>query len=237
VCIEEPPGGFRSAIYSALGLLLQISIEWLVRLTGRRIRRSDAPWMDCVLGKPGVIGTGVYQRIAKEEKLELSQPPDAGLIENFESLSGPSFDPDQVDPRIRHFYEHAALYRLEVWSEVYFAGKFVLWLLVEFISRRMDQLNFPISPLEVAKGMTSEIVQLREPGTGRLVHWVGCGGSSPPVSHRRFIFHYEFGRSRACVKVTFPCYGSGSVIAAVGKCDPRSTGFFRLRLWTVGFCR
>src|SRR5260370_4430433 len=126
--------------------------------------------MDCVLGKPGVIGTGVYQRIAKEEKLELSQPPDAGLIENFESLRGPSFDPDQVDQRIRQFYEHAALYRLEVWSEVYFAGKFVLWLLVEFITRRMDQLNFPISPLEVAKGMTSEIVRLREPGTGRLVH-------------------------------------------------------------------
>jgi hypothetical protein len=40
---------------------------------------------------------------------------------------------------------------------VYFAGKFVLWLLVEFISRRMDQLNFPVSALEVAKGMTSEI--------------------------------------------------------------------------------
>jgi len=43
VCIEEAPGGFRSAIYSALGLLLQISIEWLVRLTGRKIRRDDAP--------------------------------------------------------------------------------------------------------------------------------------------------------------------------------------------------
>jgi hypothetical protein len=41
---------------------------------------------------------------------------------------------------------------------------------VEFISRRMDQLNFPISSLEVAKGMTSEIAQLREPSIGRLVH-------------------------------------------------------------------
>jgi hypothetical protein len=77
VCIEEPLRGLRSAIYSALGLLLQISIEWLVRLKGRKIRRSDAPWLDCVLGKTGVIGTGVYQRIAKEEKLELSQPRDA----------------------------------------------------------------------------------------------------------------------------------------------------------------
>jgi hypothetical protein len=214
VCIEEPPRGLRSAIYSALGLLLQISIEWLVRLTGRKIRRSDAPWLDCVLGKPGVIGTGIYPRIAKEENLVLSQPPDAGLIENFRSLSGPSFDPDQVDPRIRQFYEHAALYRLEVWSEVYLAGKFVLWLLVEFISRRMDQLNFPISPLEVSKGMTSEIVQLREPGTGRLVHtgWLRRFKSTGKVIYAGLYSVTKVpGETDPCVKVTFPCYGSSSV--------------------------
>jgi hypothetical protein len=214
VCIEEPPKGIRSAIYAALGLLLQICIEWLVRLTGRRIRKTDAPWLDCVLGKPGVIGTGVYQRIGQEEKLELSQPPDAGLIEDFAALRGPSFDPDQVDPRVRHFYEHAALYRLQVWSEVYFAGKFVLWLLVEFISRRMDQLNFPISSLEVAKGMTSEIVRLREPSTGRLVHtgWLRRFKSTGKVIYAGL---YSIARvpdeANPCVKVTFPCYGSSSV--------------------------
>jgi hypothetical protein len=214
VCIEEPPKGLRSAIYSALGLLLQICIEWLVRLTGRRIRKSDAPWLDCVLGKPGVIGTGVYQRIAQEEKLELTQPPDAGLIEDFAALRGPSFDPDQVDPRIRHFYEHAALYRLEVWSEVYFAGKFVLWLMVEFISRRMDQLNFPISALEVAKGMTSEIVQLRELDTGRLAHtgWLRRFKSTGKVIYAGLYSITKVpDEVNPCVKVTFPCYGSSSV--------------------------
>jgi len=44
---------------------------------------------------------------------------------------------------------------------------------VEFISRRMDQLNFPISSLEVAKGMSSEVVQLIEPGSGRIAY-TGC---------------------------------------------------------------
>src|SRR5258708_2004945 len=170
ISVEEEPTGVRATVYSLLGLLLQVTIEWLVRLTGKRIRKSEAPWLDCVVGKAGGIGTGVYQRIAEEEKLESSQPPDAGLIPSFESLRGPSFDPERVDPRIRHFYEHTALYKLEVWSEVYFAVKFVLWLLVEFISRRMDQLNFPISSLEVAKGMTSEIVQLRDPGSNRLAY-------------------------------------------------------------------
>jgi hypothetical protein len=237
VCIEEPPKGLRSAIYSALGLLLQICIEWLVRLTGRRIRKSDAPWLDCVLGKPGVIGTGVYQRIAQEETLELTQPSDAGLIQDFAALRGPSFDPDQVDPRIRHFYEHAALYRLEVWREVYFAGKFVLWLMVEFISRRMDQLNFPISSLEVAKGMTSEIVQLREPDTGRLVHtgWLRRFKSTGKVIYAGLYSITKVpDEVSPCVKVTFPCYGSSSVCLRRSANPDHSipTRFLRFRLRT-----
>jgi len=214
VSVEEQPSGVRAAVYSLLGLLLQVCIEWLVRLTGRRIRKSEAPWLNCVLGKPGVIGTGVYQRIADEQKLEIGQPPDAGLISSFESLRGPSFDPDRVDARIRHFYEHTALYKLEVWSEVYFAGKFVLWLLVEFISRRMDQLNFPISSLEVAKGMTSEIVQLREPKSGKLAYtgWLRRFRSTGKVIYAGLYSETQMpGEANPCVKVTFPCYGSSSV--------------------------
>ena len=214
VSVEEQPTGVRAAVYSLLGLFLQVCIEWLVRLTGRRIRKSDAPWLNCVLGKPGVIGTGVYQRIADEQKLEIGQPPDAGLIPSFENLRGPSFDPDRVDPRIRHFYEHTALYKLEVWSEVYFAGKFVLWLLVEFISRRMDQLNFPISSLEVAKGMTSEIVQLCEPNSGKLAYtgWLRRFRATGKVIYAGLYSVAQIpGETNPCVKVTFPCFGSSNV--------------------------
>jgi hypothetical protein len=212
--VEEGPTGVKAAVCSVLGLLLQVCIEWLVRLTGRRIRKSEAPWLDCVLGKPGVIGSGVYQRIADLENLDISQPPDAGLIPSFENLRGPSFDPERVDPRIRHFYEHTAPYKLEVWSEVYFAGKFVLWLLVEFISRRMDQLNFPISSLEVAKGMTSEIVQLRERGSGSLAYtgWLRRFRATGKVIYAGLYSVSQVpGETNPCVKVTFPCYGSSSV--------------------------
>ncbi len=156
----------RGALHGAFAALLELGIEWMVRVTGRRIRRSEAPWLNCFLGEPGLIGTGIYQKIADYEQLKLRMPPEAGLIPDFEALRGPSFDPDIVDARIRHFYEHAAEYHLEVWSEVYFVGRFFLWLLVEFLSRRMDQLNFPISSLELARGMTSEVVQLYEPATG-----------------------------------------------------------------------
>jgi hypothetical protein len=208
------PRGVRGLVYSLLGYLLQKCIEWLVRLTGRRVRKADAPWLSCVIGRPGRIGVGIYEQIATQEKLELSWPPDAGLIPDFSVLQGASFEPGKIHPRIRHFYEHTAAYHLEVWSEVYFAGKFVLWLLVEFISRQMDQLNFPISPLEVAKGMTSEIVQLKEPGTGKIVHtgWLRRFRSTGKVIYAGlYSMAILPGEERPCVKVTFPCYGSSSV--------------------------
>jgi len=208
------PRGFRGFLYSMLGYFLQKAIEWLVRLTGRRVRKGDAPWLQCVIGRPGRIGVEIYRQIANEEKLEMVWPEDAGLIPDFSALRGPAFEPNQIHPLIRQFYEHTAEYRLEVWSEVYFAGKFVLWLLVEFISRQMDQLNFPISSLEVAKGMTSEIVQLREPATGKIVHtgWLRRFRSTGKVIYAGLYSTAKLpGEQNPCVKVTFPCYGSSSV--------------------------
>jgi len=198
----------------ACALLLELFIDVMVRLTGRRIRKQDAPWLHCYLGKSGVIGTGVYQHIAAEEHLQLRNSPHAGLIPDFNALRGPSFDPDAIHPRVRHFYEHAAKYQMEVWSEVYFVGRFFLWLLVEFLSRRMDQLNFPISSLEVAKGMASEVIQMVEPESGQLLYtgWLRRLKSSGRVIYAGI---YSVARVPAednpCVKVTFPCNGSANV--------------------------
>jgi hypothetical protein len=183
-------------------------------VTGRRIHKKDAPWLHCYLGKPGVIGTGVYQRIAVEEHLQLRNSPHAGLIPDFNALRGPSFDPDSIHPNIRHFYEHAAEYQMEVWSEVYFAGRLFLWLLVEFLSRKMDQLNFPISSLEVAKGMASEVIQLVKPESGELLY---TGWLRRLKSTGRVIYAGIYSVERVpqeenpCVKVTFPCRGSANV--------------------------
>jgi hypothetical protein len=208
--VEARPGAF----YSAFAVLLESFIELMVRITGRRIRKSDAPWLHCYLGKPGLIGTGVYQRIAEEEHLQLRNSPHAGLIPDFEILRGPSFGPERVHPRIRHFYEHAAEYQMEVWSEVYFVGRFFLWVLVEFLSRRMDQLNFPISSLEVAKGMASEVIQLIEPASGKLLYtgWLRRLKSSGRVIYAGVYSTVRVpGEENPCVKVTFPCRGSANV--------------------------
>ncbi len=209
-----PPAEKRSMLYDLIAFFLESGIKIWVRTTGKRIREGDAPWLRCPLGERGRIGTGIYERIARDENLEIRVPAGAGLIPDFNALRGPGFNPDAIHPAIRHFYEHAAAYRLEVWTEVALLGRFFLWLLVEFISRRMDQLNFPISSLEVAKGMSSEVVQLIEPASGRIVYtgWLRRLKSSGQVIYAGLYSTVQVpGEPNPCVKVTFPCDGSANV--------------------------
>jgi hypothetical protein len=197
-----------------IGCCLEWGIEILVRATGKRVPKAEAPWLHCFLGTAGRIGTGIYERIAAEANLRIEVREDAGLLPDFNALRGPSFNPYVIRHEIRDFYEHAAQYRLEVWSEVSLAGRFFLWLLVEFISRRMDQLNFPISSLEVAKGMSSEVLQLQEPGSRRVVAtgWLRRLKSSGNVIYAGLYSTVQIpGEENPCVKVTFPCRGSANV--------------------------
>jgi len=210
----QAPARKRSWFYNLVAFFLEGGIQAWIHLTGKRIAKKDAPWLSCPLGKSGPIGTAIYERIARDEHLEILAAPDAGLISDFAALRGPSFDPSAIHPAIRQFYEHAAQYHLEVWTEVSLRGRFFLWLLVEFISRRMDQLNFPISSLEVSRGMSSVVVQLIEPASGRLVYtgWLRRLKSSGLVIYAGL---YSIERVPAepdpCVKVTFPCNGSANV--------------------------
>lgn len=209
-----PPSGLAGVLHRFISFCLEGGIHLWVRLTGRLVHKSDAPWLVGPLGGRERIGTGIYERVARTEDLLIRTPPNAGLLENFNLLRGPNFNPDSVHPDIRHFYEHAAEYQLDVWSEVSLVGRFFLWLLVEFISRRMDQLNFPICSLEVAKGMTSEVVQLVEPMSGRIANtgWLRRLKSSGRVIYAGLYSATQLpDEAGPCVKVTFPCRGSANV--------------------------
>jgi len=78
----------------------------------------------------------------------------------------------------------------------------------------MDQLNFPISSLEVAKGMASEVIQLIEPDSGKLRYtgWLRRLKSSGRVIYAGVYSTTRLaGEEATCVKVCFPCRGSANV--------------------------
>src|SRR5713226_6072970 len=89
-----PSAEKRSLFYDLIAFFLEGGIQIWVRITGKRISEADAPWLRCPLGERGRIGTGIYERIAREENLQIRVPAGAGLIPDFNVLRGPGFNPD-----------------------------------------------------------------------------------------------------------------------------------------------
>jgi len=219
-----------SGLYEGVGFLTEAGIRLWLRLFGKKVRKADVPWLKSPVGPGQRIGAEFYRLLAEREGLVVRCcHPDAGLVTNFDALKGPDFDPSCVKPEIRHFYEHTAGYRLDTWTEAALPTRFFLWFLITFVSRRMGQLNFPISSLETSRGMTSEIVQLAEPLTGRIAYtgWLRTLAGSGRVIYAGFYSDEQPGvfPSR-CVKVTFPVPSGSATVFLRPAVEP--DGSFKL---------
>lgn len=184
------------------------SIQRLVAATGRRLRAGDEPWLDGPLGGAGAVGAGVYERFAAQAGLYVdANAPGAGLLERFGDLAGPGCDPSLVHPSIRRFYERTAGHTMDAWVEwrgVMGAGA---KLLVAPVSPRMQQLNLPLTSLQASRGITSQIVRLSDPATGRVAYagWLRHLQASRRVLYAGFYTLCTPPRAPGpCIKAVFP---------------------------------
>lgn len=194
--------GWIAQVVGTIGAGFIYSLIWLF---GRTHRRTDIAWLIGPLGGR-VIGEEAYREVAAEEGLAIERAVrDGGLVPSFESLRGPRFDPAALQPAVRDFYEHTAAYAMDVWSRTYFPANVALFLLVTTISRQVNQLNFPLSPLETAPGLTSEILTLRRAdGTIRYTGWFRTLAENRRVLYTGFYMTETAPHAGPCVKVVFP---------------------------------
>ena len=181
-------------------------IYFLVRLFGKEISLDDKPWLKGPLGSD-YIGDSPYDECAKNEELTVERnAKSGGLIDDFSRMKGETFDPDLVNEKIHHFYENTAAYRMDVWSQTYFPSNIALWLLVSTISRKVNQLNFPVRALDTAKGMSSEIVLLNRPNGERFyTGWYRKITGTDRVIYTGFYMLDSVAlHDSLCVKVVFP---------------------------------
>jgi hypothetical protein len=197
-------GWFRSMV-ATLGAWFIYALIWLF---GRTRRRADIPWLLGPLGSK-FIGDAPYRDVAEAEGLTIERAArDGGLVPSFEQLRGDGFDPDKAHPLVREFYEHTTEFAMDVWSKTYFPSNIALFLLVTTISRQVNQLNFPLSPLDTARGMNSEIITMRRPdGSVRYTGWFRTLDNDDEA---RVLYTGFYMTERApnlgvpCVKVVFP---------------------------------
>jgi hypothetical protein len=206
-----------------------ITQRW-VQLTGKRIALSDYPWLEGPVGDVDVIGSAFFRRLADKMNLQFVEDgPGRGLIENFSRLGGPMCRPAQVDRRVVAFYESTAEFEFDVWSEWCGAFRPFGGALAAIFSRRLQQLNVPLSPLDTKLGITSDVVQLRE-RSGRVVYtaWV-----RDVVSTRRTLYAGSYsvchvpGYDGPCVKVVFPLPNGSAMV--IMRPESESNGSFTVR--------
>ena len=197
-----------SLVARAVGWIGAQFIYLLIWIFGRSVRRDDQGWLDGPFGKE-LIGDAPYQEAADAEGLTMErQPEDGGLLPSFAALDGEGFDSREVHPLIRDFYEHTTSFAMDVWSQTFFPSNLALALLVTTLARQTDQLNFPLSPLEAARGISSEVILLRrKDGSVRYSGWLRKigEGRGARVLYTGFYLAGSAPKEKApCVKVIFP---------------------------------
>lgn len=186
-----------------------------VRLTGRRVSSSEHPWLDAPVGDVDAIGSDFFERHARQEGLSVDeQAATRGLLSDFSRLAGPELDAALVSREIVEFYELTSGYELDVWSE--WSGIFRPFgrLLSMVFSRRLRQLNVPLSALDTSRGMSSRVLYLRDSNDEvRLRAWV-----RELRATRRTLYAGSYGtvevpgHTGACVKVCFPLPNGSAVV-------------------------
>jgi hypothetical protein len=181
-------------------------IAALIAIFGRTKRRADVAWLAGPVGG-AKIGDAPYRDAAAAEGLTIERDAkDGGLVPDWTALAGPEFDPAATHPLVRDFYEHTSAFGMDVWSKSYFPGSIGLWLLVTTISRQVEQLNFPLSPLDTAQGISSEIILMRgADGTLRYTGWFRTLAQAKRVLYTGFYMVERVpGERGPAVKVVFP---------------------------------
>jgi hypothetical protein len=121
-------------------------------------------------------------------------------------LVGPTCDPSKVDGRIARFYEQTSEYEFDVWSEWCGVFRPLGGALAAVFSRRLQQLNVPLSPLDTSHGISTAVINLVDSsGAIRQTAWV-----REILAKRQTLYAGSYSLCRVpgfagpCVKVTFP---------------------------------
>lgn len=203
-----------------------VTQRW-VRATGRRVDLTRDPWLDGPVGPTTGIGRDYFEGVAQAEGLQVRRTGVRGLLHDFAALRGSAFDPNQVHPSVVAFYEQTSAYNLDAWAEWRGAFRPFGSLLALLFSRRLQQLNVPLSALDTSRGVTSEVLHLVDPATQtvRYTAWVRELESTGDVLYAgSYSLCRVPGHPDPCVKVVFPLPNGNAIV--IMKAEAEADGSF-----------
>jgi hypothetical protein len=188
--------------------------QW-VRATGRYISLENHAWLDGPAGGTHRIGKQFFEEYAKEKRYEIVRSGTRGLIPNFSCVEEGNVGLSAIAPQVKEFYEQTSEFDLDAWSEWCQLFRPFGRALSLFFSNRLQQLNVPLSPLDSSKGMTSNVLQMRDPETGRIMEtaWVRELHATGNVLYAGSYSVCKIpGHAGSCVKVVFPLPNGNAIV-------------------------
>ncbi|MGI9557288.1 MAG: hypothetical protein ACR2N5_05025, partial [Solirubrobacterales bacterium] len=130
----------------------------LVRVMGARVAADDVRYVVPFEARSRYVGADYVEQLARVEGGTFRRnPPDVGIVESLDSLSGPAFEPAAVDPLIREFYEHTSRFSLSIvprwrpWIRPAYAA------FKSLVAEPLGQATIPSNIEEAQRGMVSTI--------------------------------------------------------------------------------
>jgi hypothetical protein len=195
--------------------------QW-VRLTGRRLNLAENLWLDGPVGGTRGIGKDFFQAWAEAQHLDLVETGTRGLLPDFRALEADNPSLANVAQPVKDFYEQTSRFQLDAWSDWSAAFRPFGRALSILFSKRLQQLNVPLSPLDSAKGMTSRVLQMRDPsGHVEQTAWVR---ELLATRHVLYAGSYSIcripGHPSPCVKVVFPLPNGNAIVIMKAVANP-----------------
>jgi hypothetical protein len=129
-----------------------------VSLLAERVRPEDLPFVVPLESRTRYVGTGYVRELAEVlGGTYVADTPDVGIVASLDELAGPQFDPADVDPRVREFYEHTTRFALDIVPEwrAWVRPGYLLYRTL--VARPLGQASVPMNQRETLRGIRSRI--------------------------------------------------------------------------------
>ena len=196
------------------GHFVDWSTQRWVEATGRRVTLADCPWLEGPAGSPAGIGKDFFDSYSATNALRVERSGAGGLIADFSVLNSNEFNTGRVSPAVVHFYQRTSEYELDAWSEWCGAFRPFGWALARIFSRRLQQLNVPLSSLDTSHGMTSRVMPVsRQDGTPLFTAWMReLIGTGDVIYAGAYSTCRVPGFDGRCVRVVFPLPNGNAIV-------------------------
>jgi hypothetical protein len=140
-----------------------------VSLLAERVDAAELPFVVPLEARTRYVGTNYVRDLAAVVGGEYHPAtPDVGIVGSLDDLAGPDFDPADVDPLVREFYEHTTRFRLDIVPEwrMWVRPGYLLYRTV--VARPLGQASVPMNQREAQRGIRSRIDTITRVADGAI---------------------------------------------------------------------